>query len=206
MGAMLFPHLSKSAISKIIIRLIKRLRNTEQAELENAGADQIEEQDDSPAGSASAPPAVNSSIKVRPGTSCMNIEETHDNDNMPLPRMQLLKNLSLKEKLQHAIDANSKETGVAKKVRSIEAAIKKELIFFEDEGVKGTNLQLVYDYLQYHQRVLKPKEYFLPPVDFVANLEVDWATKLLILYVCFGRISKNCKCMLSFDFVQLKGL
>lgn len=54
---------------------------------------------------------------------------------------------SLKHKLESAITARLLATPEVKKIQGLEALIKKEITFFEDEGIRGVHLQQVYDYL-----------------------------------------------------------
>jgi hypothetical protein len=84
----------------------------------------------------------NSALEDLYGTECQCSANCFQNKKFP----DCNEIKSLRDKLELAINERLL-TAPAKNVRSLENMVKKEIRFFEDEGIRWVNLQLVYDYL-----------------------------------------------------------
>jgi hypothetical protein len=116
----LFPKLTKPVMTRIIIRLIKRLSS------ENANQEK----------------QPTSEEEVTAGPSSTNSKNT----DIPTPN-SIFEHDNLKLKLQFAIQQKLSIQPRITRVQGLEQIIKDEVAIFEKTGARGKHLQLVYDYL-----------------------------------------------------------
>lgn len=118
----LFPRISKASITKSIVRLVKRL---------GVGIETNDPDPDSTAEDSDPEDDIPLALSLSSSSVAIN-------------KIDLLKN-----KLQNVI--NKTMTSIPNpsrgKCQGLEQQVKKEMSFFEEEGIKGVHLQSAYDYL-----------------------------------------------------------